>query len=239
MADIENQLNKDKRGINPVDLSGILGSLTILIGILISAIGYHGVQGQRYNLLNHFVSELGEVGVSDLAIVFNTSLIIGGVLNAVFMIILAKSIRGWLRYPLAVLGLSAAICGSLVGVFPMNRLDQHIIVALGFFNLGQLAALVFSLVFLFGKNHPYPRWLSIPGLLNTAAFFAFNNFPSQFEEGVDFNQGMEGLLTNRPDFIPLALMEWVVILGILIWFAMLGTYMVHQSIAGRISLNSR
>ena len=55
-------------------------------------------------------------------------------------------------------------------------------------------------------NSLNPRWLAVPGFLNTAAFVAFNNFPSQFEEGVDFQQGMEGLLTNRPDFIPLALM---------------------------------
>ena len=145
------------------------------------------------------------------------------------MIHLAQGIRSWFRYPLAFLGLSAAICGGLVGIFPMNQLDQHILVALGFFNLGQVVALAYSLVFLFGKNHPYPRWLAIPGFINTAAFFAFNNFPPQFEEGVDFNQGMEGLLTNRPDFIPLALMEWVVILGILIWFLIMGLHMLRQT----------
>ncbi len=209
--------------------SGLIGPLVILLGSLITALNYTGVEGQAYTPLNHFVSELGEVGVSKLALVFNSSLVIGGCFNVVFTLYLAQGIRGWLRYPLAILGLSAAICGGLVGIFPMNRLDQHILVALGFFNLGQLTALAYSLVFLFGKNHPYPRWLSIPGLINTAAFLIFNNFPSQFEEGVDFNKGMEGLLSNRPDFIPLALLEWVIILGIMIWFVMLASYLINHN----------
>jgi hypothetical protein len=206
---------------------GLIGPLVIALGSLITALGYTGVEGQAYNPINHFVSELGEIGVSELAVVFNTSLIIAGFFNTFFMIALAARIRSWLRYPLAILGLAAVVCGGLVGVFPMNVLDSHILFALGFFNLGLLVALAYSLVFLFGKNHPYPRWLSIPGFFNTATFLVFNNFPSQFEEGVDFHEGMQGLFSNRPDFIPLALMEWVVILGILVWFIMLGIFNIH------------
>lgn len=208
--------------------SGLIGPILIALGSLITALGYTGVEGQAYHPLNHFVSELGEVGVSDLAPVFNISLIAGGILNSLFMVYLAQGIRSWYRWPLAALGLAAAICGGLVGVFPMNALETHILVALGFFNLGQVVALAYSLVFLFGKKHVYSRWLAIPGLVNTAAFFGFNNFPSQFEEGVDFHQGMEGLLSNRPDFIPLALMEWVVVLGILIWFSLLAIYLIRE-----------
>jgi len=39
---------------------------------------------------------------------------------------------------------------------------------------------------------------------------------------------MAGLLRNRPDFIPLALLEWVVILGILAWFLMLGIFLFNK-----------
>ncbi len=208
--------------------SGLIGPLVIALGSLITALGYTGVEGQAYHPLNHFVSELGEMGVSNLAPIFNYSLILGGIFNAFFMIYLAWRIEGWTRYPLAILGLSASICGVFVGVFPMNQLDQHILFALAFFNLGLLVSLIYSFIFLFSKNLPFPRWLSIPGFITTAGFFIFNNFPSQFEEGVDFQEGMGGLLSNRPDFIPLALMEWVVIIGILIWFLLLGIYMVHM-----------
>ena len=209
--------------------SGVIGPLLILLGSLITALGYTGVEGQAYHPLNHFVSELGELGVSELAVVFNTSLIVGGIFNTVFMVSLANRIQSWLRYPLGVLGVAAAVCGSLVGVFPMNDLNNHILFALGFFNLCLLVALAYSLVFLFGKNHPYPRWLAVPGFINTAAFLLFNNFPSQIETDVDFQEGMQGLLSNRPDFIPLAALEWVVVLGIVIWFGMLASYLItHQ-----------
>lgn len=209
--------------------SGLIGPLLIALGSLITALAYSGVDGQAYGPLNHFVSELGEIGVSNLAPVFNLSLIVGGIFNSIFMITLAQGIRNWTRWPLALLGLAAAVCGALVGVFPMNALKAHIFVALAFFNLGQFVALAYSLIFLFGKKHNYPRWLAIPGLVNTAAFLAFNNFPSQFEEGVDFNQGMGGLLSNRPEFIPLALLEWVVVLGILFWFSILAIYLIKEN----------
>jgi len=209
--------------------SGLIGPLVILLGSLITALGYTGLEGQAYNPLNHFVSELGEVGVSQLAAVFNASLIVGGIFNAVFMIILTNGIQGWLRYPLALLGVAASVCGGLVGVFPMNNLDNHLLFALGFFNLGLLVALAYSLVFLLGKNHTFPRWLSIPGFINAAAFFVFNNFPSQIDDGVDFQEGMQGLLSNRPDFIPLAALEWVVVLGIMLWFIMLSIHLIQGS----------
>jgi hypothetical protein len=48
---------------------------------------------------------------------------------------------------------------------------------------------------------------------------------SDFDQGVDFQEEMAGLLRNRPDFIPLALLGWVVILEILVWVLMLGIYL--------------
>ena len=83
--------------------SGILGPGIISLGILISGLVYVGVEEQRYNPLNHFVSELGELGVSNLAAAFNIGLIIGGILNTVFMIYLAIQIEHWIRYPLSLL----------------------------------------------------------------------------------------------------------------------------------------
>lgn len=212
-------------------LLGVFGPLIICLGILISALGYTGVQGQAYNLLNHFVSELGEIGTSDLALAFNLSLILGGLFNAGFMAWLPFQFRGWIRYPLLLIGLSTAVFGALVGIFPMNALDQHIFVALLFFDLGLLTALVYSLVILFNKGHNLPRWLAIPGIVNTMGFFIFTNFPNQFEGGVDFQEGMGGLLANRPNFIPLALMEWIVILGVVAWFLIMGIFFLskHQS----------
>ncbi len=53
---------------------GIGGVSIILLGALISALAYEGRNGQAYRFLNHFVSELGEVGVARLAWAFNGGL---------------------------------------------------------------------------------------------------------------------------------------------------------------------
>ena len=116
--------------------SGVVGPFLIGLGIIISTLSYSGYQGQSYNFLNHFVSELGEIGVSNLAVVFNGGLVLGGICNLAFMIYLASQFSGWNRYPLALLGAATTLFGTFVGVFPMNDLDRHIFVALGFFNLG-------------------------------------------------------------------------------------------------------
>jgi len=195
------------------------------MGILFAALAYIGVEGQQYNLANHFVSELGELGVSDWAWAFNWGLILGGTLTTVFMVYLAYRVEHWLRYPLGLISVYATINGALVGAYPMNYLEPHLRVAMAFFNLGMLIAFFYSLLFLFSKKHPFPRWMAIPGLFNAAAFALFLNFPPSFDVDLGFEEGMGGLLNNRPEFIPLALMEWVVILGIMVWILMLGVYL--------------
>lgn len=208
-----------------LSFSGVLGPLVISLGMIIAGFSYFGIEGQLYNPLNHFVSELGEIGVSDAAWAFNSSLVIGGFINALFMIYLAAQIRHWVRYPLGLLGVITSVFGGFVGIFPMNNLQPHLFVALTFFDLGLVVALLYSLFFLVSKKHPFPKWLALPGIINSITFAVFIFYPSDFDAGVGFEDGMAGLLRNRPEYIPLALMEWVVILGILVWFLMLGIYL--------------
>jgi len=215
-----------------VNISGMLGPVIMGLAMLISALAYVGIDGQRYSLMNHFVSELGEIGVSALAGVFNGGLFLGGAVTAIFMAHLARQVGGWKRYPLGVLGVAAALSGALVGVFPMNHLQPHIVAAMSFFNLGMLTSFLYSFLFLFDKRRTFPRWLAIPGLLNGAAFALFLNFPASADATADFQQGMSGFLTNRPDFMAVALLEWVVVLGIMIWVFLLGVslhWLNHQN----------
>jgi len=211
-----------------LSLCGIFGPGLIAVGMIIAGLSYIGIDGQFYNPLNHFVSELGELGISDAAWAFNAGLVVGGLLNALFMGYLAAQIDHWIRYPLGLLGIIASIFGALVGIFPMNYLKPHIFVALTFFDMGLAIALLYSIFILFSNKHPFRKWVAIPGIINTVTFAAFIFFPSDIESGVDFQEGMGGLIRNRPDFIPMALLEWVVILGILIWFLMLGIYLFNK-----------
>ena len=105
--------------------AGLLGSSVIAIGSVVTALAYTGSKGQPYSPLNHFVSELGELAVSRLAVVFNLSLIVGGVCFALFVIGLAAAGQGVLRVLYGVVGVIAGIGGAFVGVFPMDYLDQH------------------------------------------------------------------------------------------------------------------
>ena len=206
---------------------GLAGPVVMFLGMLFPALVYSGRHGEVYRPLNHFVSELGELGVSELAWVFNWSLIVGGVLTTIFMIALSAEIRHCLRYPLGLLGVIATISGGLVGVYPMNYMGPHIRFAMTFFNMGMLVSLLFSLVFLFLKRHPFPRWMAIPGLLNAAMFALFLNFPSAAEDvEIDFEDGMAGFFSSRPDFILLALMEWVVVIGIILWIMLVAFYLI-------------
>lgn len=214
---------------------GIAGPVIMLLGMLISAIGYVGIEGQHYSIRNHFVSELGEVGVSNLAWVFNASLFVGGIMATIFMILLASRIDSWIRYPLGIVSIVATVNGALVGVFPMNKLQGHIFVAMNFFNLGMFISLLYSLVILFGKKHPFPKWLAIPGLINAGLFIWFLNFPSGEDTINQFQEGMQGLIRNRPDWMPMALLEWAVILGIILWVFLIGVYLYTQHKQGESS----
>jgi hypothetical membrane protein len=210
-------------------LCGVVGPIIMGLGMLLSALAYVGVEGQRYKLANHFVSELGELGISEWAAAFNWGLILGGVLTTIFMVYLAFQLESWLRYPLGLLSVFATTNGALVGVYPMNFIEPHTRVALTFFNLGMLITFLYSLVFLFIRRHAFPRWMAIPGLLNAATFAWFLYFPVQTVAEPGFYEGMAGFLTNRPDFIPLALLEWVVVIGILSWVLILGVYLyIHR-----------
>jgi len=213
---------------------GMIGPGIIAVGMIISTLAYSGVEGQAYNPLNHFVFELGEVGVSSLSGAFNWSLIFGGLITIPFMIYLAGQIQFWLRWPLGILGVMTAVFAVLVGIFPMNYVNPHTFAALTFFNLGLAVAILYSLVILFSSRQPFPNWLAIPGVLYALTFTWFSFFPLAIPVEFDFEVGMAQFLSNRPDILALAIIEWVMVLAILIWILLMGIYLTMNRGYGRI-----
>jgi hypothetical protein len=55
----------------------------------------------------------------------------------------------------------------------------------------------------------------------------FLNFPPN-STNIDFDEGMQGFIRNRPDLIPMALLEWAIILGILLWVILVGINLFVQ-----------
>lgn len=88
---------------------GLAGAMVVLLCALVTALFYSAPAGEPYSLLNHFISELGEVGVSLLAWLFNLGLIAGSLLFIPFSLGLGLSLPGWLSK----VGM---------GIFPMNNL---------------------------------------------------------------------------------------------------------------------
>ena len=209
--------------------AGIGGVAVILLDALIAALAYEGREGQAYRFWNHFVSELGEVGVSRLAWIFNGGLILGGVGIVIFMIGVTRLIPGWFRYVFAIAGLATGISGTLVGFFPMNRLQPHIQVAMQFFNMGLLSMTLFSLYVLFARQRTFPRWFVIAGILATACFAAFLYFPApnDVSGGMPTTQAL--VITDRSDVWWLAIMEWSAVLAVLGWVLLVSLYLWTQA----------
>lgn len=203
--------------------AGLIGSGAIALGALLTALAYHGPAGDAYSVLNHFVSELGEVGVSAWAELFNASLIIGGLSLSVFMLGLAVLLGRWVGVLFGILGAIAGISGALVGFFPMNDLPSHTAVALTFFNTGWIVTGLFALYVLLSRRRLFPRWLAISGVVATISFIVFLNSP-QPGNRVDLASPQ-----TRPDVMAIAALEWLVIVSVLAWAALVSLSLWRMS----------
>ena len=190
--------------------AGLLGASVIALGSVVAAIAYTGSRGQSYSPLDHFVSELGELGVSELARIFNVALNIGGVCFVLFIVGLTAARTGLLRFAYGLTGVIAGTGGAFVGVFPMNDLDRHAAAALTFFVLGLVTVLLASIDFVRLPDPRFPRWLAVVGGLTVVAFAVF----------LAILVGEAGGLAHPEDRVaiwPLTIFEWLLIAGILVW----------------------
>lgn len=192
--------------------AGIVGAFVIVVGSLITAIAYRGAGGASYSPLSHFVSELGELAQSELAGVFNVSLIVGGVCFAVFMLGLAAGRPGLLRLLGGAVGLVAGLGGAFVGVFPTDFGVLHGLAATAFFNFGWIAIALASVDFVVRRDRRFPRGLAVLGFVAVVAFIAFLR-----EVGVNTSAGLLIVPEVRPDVWALPTLEWLTIVGIVGW----------------------
>lgn len=199
----------DKHTAQVTYLTGLVGSTSIILASLISGLAYTGTDGQPYSPLNHFVSELGQVSVSQLAAVFNIGLILGGGLIVVYMVGLAQLMRGPLRYIFGLIGIVAGISGVLVGVFPMDQLALHSFVATIFFNTCWIAVALFCAYLLLTKPPLVSRWVLIPGLITVISSILFLR--------EIFTIRSLAAPSERPAFFAATVFEWLVVIGVLVW----------------------
>jgi hypothetical membrane protein len=192
---------------------GFLGPLVIMCGSFLAAMAYSGKIGERYSFLNHFISELGEVGISEWAMVFNVSLFIGGLCITGFMLGSARNFNNRFGWVFAALGLVTGISGSLVGIFPMNNLDTHIPVAMWFFRSALAVSALYAIYVIASKQDKFSHWTSIPAASISIITFIFLFLLEPVTSG-----GNPLVLTvERPAFWSNALLEWGIFFSIMVW----------------------
>ncbi len=124
------------------------GSLIIFGSCLVAGLAYRGKLGERYSIGRHFVSELGEVGVSRLAWLFNGGLVVGSALLFLMMPGVGISLGNAWGYLGSLVGMVAAVGCLLVGLYPMNNFKPHIKAAMVYFRGGLATIFLFGIAIL-------------------------------------------------------------------------------------------
>ena len=202
-------------------IAGLLGCVLSVAGAWIASSAYRGKQGEAYSPLNHFISELGERGVSERAWAINWGLILCGVLILPATFNLGLILPGLSAKIGLVFGVITALSLSFVGVFSMDNLKLHNIVAVTFFRAGLLMVFFFTLAIAFQPqdNQIFPRLLALAGLPAIAAFSTFLVVMGQASKTKE--QPLEPLEQARPRVWKLAILEWSIFVTIVFWFLMM------------------
>jgi hypothetical membrane protein len=199
----------------------IAGGSIAVLGVLISALAYCGKRNEKYSPLNHYISELGEIGVSRLAWVFNLGLILSGLCLIPACISLGLILPGFFAKVGMVGGITTAVGLTLVGVFPMNKINPHVTAAITFFRGGLLMVLAFSVGITFQQHADLvlPRIYSLAGLPAILAFGSFLWMMGKSDtEKEDPLQPME---VDRPKIWIMPVVEWAIFLTIVAWFLLI------------------
>ena len=205
---------------------GFLGSAIMILGSLIAAIPYHGKRGESYSILNHYISKLGEVGVSRLAPVFNTSLIVGSLVLVIFVLGLGLYIHTKLGYVATAFGIFSCISCSLVGVFPMNNFFIHDVLTFSFFYSGIVSITLFNLVIIFDKEKKISKWLLIPGIIAVASFASFLIIPYIASSAHGYTLHPHRLVRSHIRLKPV--LEWSVFFTLIAWIVLMSIYLMTK-----------
>jgi hypothetical membrane protein len=210
--------------------AGFVGVAVVALASTAAAVAYTGAAGEPYSPANHFVSELGELRESELAMVFNAGLMVGGAALLLFVAGMAGARGGGLAMASVVAGGFGSVAGILVGVLPVDSGMPHIVFASVFFVLCSIAIGLFTLDIGLRPDERFPLWLVVPGIAAVTGSIAFVLYLVV--------AGSEALAPpiERPSILLITTLEWLTLIGILVWVGIVATrWRIALARAGRAS----
>jgi len=216
---MERKTTPRERFLRLYPLLGVAGSAMISAVILFAALTYSGRQSEPFSFLNHFISELGQLGVSRSAALFNAAMVVSGALFIPYCVGLGLHIGSlWSRLGTAV-GVCAGVFCAGVGFFPMNNLPPHITTSLWFFRCGLGTTLLFGVAVLAQRGDRI-RIRKHAALFSLAAVAAYGVFLALAGvRGIGGPNPMDpAAFANRPRLWLLAVLEWSVFFATVLWF---------------------
>ena len=196
---------------------GIAAALVSIVGVVIPWLAYEGREGEKYSFLNHYISELGERGVSRRAWVFNLCIILSGAALIGATISLGLYLPGFWAKLGMLFGVVTGVGMIMVGVFPMDNVKPHATAAVTFFRGGLLMVLAFSVAIFFPpeSGEAIPRLMGLVGLFPIVAFSTFMSLLWDYRDHVD--EAFSPEASQRPRFSRITISEWVVFFSIVLW----------------------
>lgn len=206
-----------KRKLDKAVWWGVLTCTLLYTAILIAALSYTGEQNESYSIFNHFISELGSYKISDLAIVYNTGLILAAIgflffINAVFIYLTTNISKIAFR-----IGALASFICIFVGLVSEDHRLPHLVIALVFFSLLALAIFLFSLSIFFENNNKFSIIVAISGLLVPILYVVFLCQPIDLMH----EKRIMKSAFDRPDIWLLPFFEWMMFIFFTIWIIVL------------------
>ncbi|WP_299787116.1 hypothetical protein [uncultured Shewanella sp.] len=210
---------------------GALGIVGLLIGIILSAIGFQDFEGNNFNFFNHTLSELGQYGHSTFAVVINGGLFFGSLSLILYCLFSIQLIDSKLLYSLFLSLVFTFISLAATGLFPVNVYHLHTMAIKYFFYFGTVSSLLYLVYLLMKGRVFYSLWNAITGLLTFISFLAFLLL-SHMDLGLisgdkHFYQEMVMQLP-RPDIWWPATLEWLSLALFMLWGAGMVRSLRHQ-----------
>jgi hypothetical membrane protein len=200
---------------------GLAGVFLITAVVIFSGLSYCGKKNEPFSIFNHFISELGEVGVSRQAHIFNLGLILSGISLLPFVIGLGFYLDNFWAKLGGVAGLWAAVSCACVGFYPMNNLTSHNRAAISYFRAGLATVLLFGISILVqpAEHTLISQYANIVSLLAVISYATFLILLTRSSVGKKESNNLDPeAIKERPRFWLLPFLEWLVFFSTILWF---------------------